>query len=64
VFDMRGIRIHDLCRDEIWNEEQGTLHWDGRTSKGDMPIGMYIIYLEYHIHAEITKAKKTTVLAR
>jgi hypothetical protein len=64
VFDMRGIRIHDICRNELWIEEQGTLYWDGRTAKGNTPIGMYVIYLEYRIHTEITRAKKTTVLAR
>jgi hypothetical protein len=64
IFDSRGIRIHDICRNELWVEEQGTLYWDGRTSRGQIPIGMYIVYLEYQIHDNITRAKKTTILAR
>ena len=64
IFDTRGIRIHDVCRNEYWMLEQGTLYWDGRTSKGQIPVGMYIVYLEYQIHDKITKAKKTTILAR
>ena len=64
IFDSRGIRVHDICRNEPWIDAQGTLFWDGRTSSGEIPIGMYIVYLEYHIHNNITRAKKTTVLAR
>jgi hypothetical protein len=64
VFDTRGIRIHDICRNEVWTLAQGTLFWDGRTSRGEIPIGMYIVYLEYRYHDKITRAKKTTILAR
>ena len=64
IFDTRGVRIHDVCRNEYWMLEQGTLYWDGRTSKSQIPIGMYIVYLEYQIHDKITRAKKTTILAR
>lgn len=64
IFDTRGIRIHDICRNEPWIMEQGTLYWDGRSAKGDLPIGMYIVYLEYQYHDKVTRAKKTTVLAR
>jgi hypothetical protein len=64
VFDTRGIRIHDICRNELWTLAQGTLFWDGRTSRGQIPIGMYIVYLEYKYHDKVTKAKKTTILAR
>ncbi|UCG30919.1 MAG: gliding motility-associated C-terminal domain-containing protein [candidate division WOR-3 bacterium] len=64
IFDTRGIRIHDICRDEPWTSEQGTMYWDGRSSRGDLPIGMYIVYLEYQYHDKVTRAKKTTVLAR
>ena len=64
IFDTRGIRIHDICRNEPWMFVQGTLYWDGRTSKGQIPIGMYIVYLEYQIHDKISRAKKTTILAR
>jgi hypothetical protein len=64
VFDTRGIRIHDICRNEPWMLAQGTLYWDGRTSKGQIPIGMYIVYLEYKYHDKLTRAKKTTILAR
>ena len=64
VFDTRGIRIHDICRNEPWMVAQGTLYWDGRTSRGQIPIGMYIVYLEYRYHDKMTKAKKTTILAR
>jgi hypothetical protein len=64
VFDTRGIRIHDVCRNEPWMFAQGTLYWDGRTAKGQTPIGMYIVYLEYQYHDKVTRAKKTTILAR
>jgi len=64
IFDTRGIRIHDVCRNESWINEQGTLYWDGKSSGGDLPIGMYIVYLEYQYHDKVTRAKKTTVLAR
>ncbi|UCF70113.1 MAG: lamin tail domain-containing protein [candidate division WOR-3 bacterium] len=64
IFDMRGIRVHDICRNEGWTLEQGTFYWDGRSSQGDMPIGMYIVYLEYRYSDKVTKAKKTAVLAR
>jgi hypothetical protein len=64
IFNTRGIRIHDICRSETWTLEQGTLYWDGRSSRGDMPIGMYIVYLEYQYSDKVTRAKKTTVLAR
>ncbi|KPK63265.1 hypothetical protein AMJ83_07900 [candidate division WOR_3 bacterium SM23_42] len=64
IFDTRGIRIHDVCRNESWNIAQGTLYWDGRSAKGEIPIGMYIVYLEYQYHDKITRAKKTTVIAR
>ncbi len=64
IFNMRGIRIHDICRNESWLTEQGTLYWDGRTARGDVGIGMYIVYLEYRYHDRITRAKKVAVLAR
>lgn len=64
IFNTRGIRIHDICRSETWTLEQGTLYWDGKSSRGDLPIGMYIVYLEYQYHDKVTRAKKTTVLAR
>jgi len=64
IFDTRGIRIHDICRNESWASEQGTFYWDGRASGTDLPIGMYIVYLEYQYHDQVTRSKKTTVLAR
>jgi hypothetical protein len=64
IFDTRGIRVHDICRNESWTSEQGTLYWDGKTPRGDLPIGMYVVYLEYQYHDKVTRAKKTTVLAR
>ncbi len=64
IFDTRGIRIHDICRNEQWMLAQGTMYWDGRTSRGQIPIGMYIVYLEYRYHDKITRAKKTTILSR
>ena len=64
IFDTRGIRIHDICRNESWHIAQGTLYWDGRSAKGEIPIGMYVVYLEYQYHDKITRAKKTTILAR
>lgn len=64
IFDTRGIRIHDLFRNEAWSHERGTIYWDGASAKGLVPIGMYIVYLEYRYHDKITSAKKTTILAR
>ena len=64
IFDTRGIRVHDICRNEHWIIAQGTLYWDGRISGERIPVGMYIVYLEYRYHDKITKAKKTTILAR
>jgi hypothetical protein len=64
IFDTRGIRVYDICRNEPWSVAQGTLYWDGRTSRGQIPIGMYIVYLEYKYHDKKTRAKKTTILAR
>jgi hypothetical protein len=64
IFDARGIRIHNICHNEPWAIAQGTLYWDGKSANGNMPIGMYIVYLEYRYHNKTTTAKKTTVLAR
>jgi hypothetical protein len=64
VFDTRGIRIHNICHNELWTIAQGTLYWDGKSASGNMPVGMYIVYLEYRYHSKMTTAKKTTVLAR
>lgn len=64
IFDTRGIRIHNICHNEPWVSTQGTLYWDGKSSNGKMPIGMYIVYLEYRYHNKTTSAKKTAVLAR
>jgi hypothetical protein len=64
VFDTRGIRVHDICRNETWMLAQGTLYWDGKTSRGKPSTGMYIVYLEYKYHDKMTRAKKTTILAR
>ena len=64
IFDTRGIRLHNLCKNEPCDTDQGTLYWDGNSSKGRVQTGMYIVYLEYQYQNKLTKAKKTTVLAR
>jgi hypothetical protein len=64
VFDMRGIRIHNILKDVSCAMDRGTVYWDGNSSKGKTRIGMYIIYLEYHYQNKTTKAKKVAVLAR
>lgn len=64
IFDMRGKRIHDILKNELSNQDRGTLYWNGTSSKGEVPTSMYIVYLEYRYSNKITKAKKTTVLAR
>ena len=64
IFDSRGKRIHDLCRKTIATSDKGTLFWNGETARGKAPTGMYLVYLEYKYHSRLTKAKKTTVLAR
>jgi hypothetical protein len=64
IFDARGVRVHDICRDEPWTTDQGTLYWDGRSSGGALPKGIYVVYLEYRYHDKTTRAKKTAVLGR
>jgi hypothetical protein len=64
IFDTRGRHIHDIIKNELSNEDSGTLFWDGTSSKGAVPTSMYIVYLEYRYSNKITRAKKTTVLAR
>jgi hypothetical protein len=64
IFDMRGKRIHDVLKNELSNQDSGTLFWDGTSPDGDVPTSMYIVYLEYRYSNTITKAKKTTILAR
>jgi hypothetical protein len=64
IFNTRGKRIHDIIKNELSNQDRGTLFWDGTSSKGAVPTSMYIVYLEYRYSNKITKAKKTTVLAR
>ncbi len=64
IYDSRGIKICDLCKKMPIDSDKGTLFWNGKTVKGNAPTGMYIVYLEYHYLNNITKAKKTAVLAR
>lgn len=64
IFDTRGKRVCDLCKKNIAADKRLVLYWDGESSKGKVSTGMYIVYLEYRYHNSITKAKKTTVLAR
>lgn len=64
IFDTRGKRVHDILKNEPCTQDKGTLYWDGNSRNGKVPTGMYIAYLEYKYQNRVTKAKKTTVLAR
>jgi hypothetical protein len=64
LFDARGCLRHRLCDKAECFTSQGTVYWDGTAGNSAIQSGMYVVYLEYRIHNEITKAKKTTVLAR
>ena len=64
IFDTRGILVHNLINNEIISQENGTIFWNGNTTKGKAPTGMYIIYLEYRYQKGLTKAKKLAVLSR
>ena len=64
VFDTRGKLVHNILSKEPCSTENGTLHWDGNSSKGKVQTGMYIVYLAYRYQNKLTKAKGTTVLAR
>ncbi|MEO0162073.1 MAG: gliding motility-associated C-terminal domain-containing protein [candidate division WOR-3 bacterium] len=64
VFDTRGVKIYDICRNQQIDSAKGTLYWQGESIKGKAPTGMYIIYLEYCYEHRVVKTKKSTVLAR
>ncbi len=64
AFDTRGKSVYEICEISDCDNVNGTLYWDGTSSRGKAQTGTYIIYLEYQSGNNITKAKKTTVLAR
>jgi len=64
IFDTRGRKVCDICRNLAVTHDKGTYYWNGNGLRGKAPSGFYIVYLEYHYHDRTTKAKKTTVLAR
>ena len=46
-------------------EKTGSIAWEGKSQQGkDMPIGIYIIKLEYKIGSQIYEEKKSTILAK
>jgi len=64
IYDTRGKVVHHICKKEPCSVDKGTLYWNGESQGRRIPTGMYIVYLEYRYQNNITKAKKTTVLAR
>ncbi len=64
IFNTRGKLLYHICKNELCSIENGTFYWDGIVNGKKIPSGMYIVYLEYRHHDRMTKAKKTTVLAR
>jgi len=64
IFDTRGKRVCDILKNKLMEKDKGTCYWDGELNNEQAQTGMYIVYLEYRYQNKITKAKKTTVLAR
>lgn len=64
IFDTRGKLLHNICKKEPCSATTGTIFWNGEAGAKKIPSGMYIVYLEYRYQGMVTKAKKTTVLAR
>ena len=64
AFDTRGKLVYEICAISSCENVNGTLYWDGSSSKGKAQTGTYVIYLEYSYGSKLAKAKKTTVLAR
>ncbi len=64
IFDTRGKLLHNICKKELCSAATGTIFWNGEAGAKKIPTGMYIVYLEYQYQGMVTKAKKTTVLAR
>ncbi|MCK4252184.1 gliding motility-associated C-terminal domain-containing protein [candidate division WOR-3 bacterium] len=64
IFDTRGKLLHNVCKKEPCSATTGTIFWNGEAGAKKIPSGMYIVYLEYRYQGSVTKAKKTTVLAR
>jgi len=64
IFDSRGKLVHFLCRDDYCQQSLGSMYWDGKAADKESPTGLYVIYLEYRYQNRVTKAKKTTILAR
>ena len=63
IFNLKGKEIKTF-QDKI-REKIGSIAWDGKSQQGkDMPIGIYIIKLEYKIGSRIYEEKKSTVLAK
>lgn len=64
IFDSSGREVRRLASGMIMGTE-GTLTWDGLNSKNQrVPIGIYIVYIEYfNLKGEVKKIKKTCVVA-
>jgi len=64
VFCANGIEVKRLASNLLIGTE-GTLTWDGLNSSNQkVPIGIYIVYIEYYNpKGEVTKYKKTCVVA-
>ncbi len=64
VFSANGIEVKRLASNLLIGTE-GTLTWDGLNSRNQrVPIGVYIVYIEYFTpNGEVIKYKKTCVVA-
>lgn len=64
VYNSDGREVKRLASNLLVGTE-GTLTWDGLDSKNQrVPIGIYIVYIEYfNPNGEVTKLKKTCVVA-
>lgn len=64
VFDLKGKEVITVLQSKL-KEKTGAISWDGKSQQGKkMPIGIYIIKLEYKIGNRIYEEKKSIVLAK
>ncbi|BDX37870.1 hypothetical protein CYCD_12250 [Tenuifilaceae bacterium CYCD] len=64
VYTSNGVEIYRLANNLLLGTE-GTIRWDGiNFSNSRVPVGLYIIYIEYfNLKGEVKKEKKVCVVA-
>ncbi len=64
VYDLAGRTAQTLKQGKV-SDIQGRVFWNGR-NKSDriMPVGIYIVNLEYRLDRKIYQAKKTVIVAK